>query len=328
MSVDTKATRTADQWREAIHRSLPGPDGDGATARAVAEAVGLGYSTTTAYLRSMAVDGRVESTKEGRNTVWRKLDPSPTMTKDDVPTPRAAVVAPTGDGRPAAEAKRAKRNRAKADETAATLAADDAPTPTDVEMVWQAVQRKGINYHRPADTGSGLTVCGRSMRTGVRVALADVRETSAKCRQCYPTLRHAPALPAVESDAGTPEPVAVPQPPAAARTPAGGALGDVVGYLEAVRPVSPAPPVTPKATRTRRDPDAPRPAWTVWAPGGLQAAILAAAQAMNEGAVFGANEMARQLNSQPGSVTFAINSLITKGNLIKATDKPPRFKAA
>jgi hypothetical protein len=92
------ATKTAavDQaTRDAIHRALPGPKGNRwSTAVAVADAVGKAYSTVTENLRAMAADGRVESRRLGRNTVWRKVHPSPKLRKGDIPTPRAATVDP------------------------------------------------------------------------------------------------------------------------------------------------------------------------------------------------------------------------------------------
>lgn len=290
MSADTKATRTAEQWRDAIHRALPGPKGDGATARAVADAVGLGYSTVTAYLRTMAEDGRVASTREGRNTVWRKLGASPKLTRDEIPTPRAAVV---------------------------DAAAASAPTPARKK----AIRAERLQVERDAQADAPVAAKSPRKRKGEAPSVAAVTDED----------EYRAELQAVESDAEAPEPVAVPQAPPAARTPSGGALGDVVGYLEAVRPVSPAPPTPPKATRATRAPRDPNAQpYTTWARGELRSAVLAYVLALPVGDAVTPQQVSTALNCVPGhgSVAYTLDRLCTEGSLTLTSDKPRRYAAA
>lgn len=321
--------------RDQIHRALPGPKGvEWSTAQAIADVVGKGYSTVTENLRAMAVDGRVESRKLGRNTVWRRLVAAPKLTKTDVPTPRAATVAQSHDVRALAPPKRRRATVTRDVETVELPPADVEPNDepigdgvldaeiveADGDMVWMAVKRKGLNYHKPAYDGGVspavphgvLTVCGRSMRTGVFVPLAEVRDTSPMCPDC---VRRAAAAPS--------EPVTVPQPPPAANTPTGGDVGAVVDYLEAQRPVS-APPAEP--VQKARRPKAETKTYAVFGRGKLQDAILTHVQALAP-ADATPYQVATALNAYPGAVAYGLGRLVVKGNVRVTSDKPQRYAA-
>jgi len=323
MAAKTTHQSTADRdaTAEAVRRALPARSGgEWATTRAVADATRLPYSTITQHLRMLADAGRAESTKDGRSTVWRQLGKAgPALRGGDVVTAKATTIKSASAKKTTGRSRRAE----SAEEMEAHARADGAQAAEDVttpEPVWVAVPRKGVTYHDPVSGRS--TRCGRSTRTGrtfPSAAAVMARHDAKPCPKCF-----APD----ERPVGASGSDGVTELPAAARTPDGGGLGAVRGWMEDVRPVSPAPPAEPGARRTRRDPDGPRPDFAVWQPGKLQEAIVAAAQEMPDGSVFGPNQMARGLNSQAGSVTWAINRLVSLGNLVRVTDKPPRFRAA
>jgi DNA-binding transcriptional ArsR family regulator len=336
----TTKTAVDQATRDAIHRALPGPKGDKwTTAKAVADAVGKGYSTVTEHLRAMVDAGTVAMDRQGRSNVFRKYGPSPKLKKSDVPVPRAELVKSARPRRRPTVTRGLETVELPAADVDLRFAEDTGgcdyvvphkrqpepvPDAPDGEQVWMATQRKGLNYHRVARAIPGVTVCGRSMRTGVTVPLAEVRETSAKCRECYPfTAADVRDLYAPVKDA---EPVAVPQPPAAANVPAGGDLGAVVGFMEAARPVS-APPAEPAEPRRARRDKGPAKTYAVFGRGELQTAILAHVQALPAGTDTTPYQVATALNAYPGAVAYGLDRLRVKGNLAKTSDKPIRYAA-
>lgn len=351
------ATKTAvDQaTRDAIHRALPGPKGDQwATAKAIAEVVGKGYSTITEHLRAMVDAGTVGMDRQGRSNVFRKTAASPKLRKSDVTTPRAEPVKATtagGNRRALATPKRRTAPVTRDLETVELPAADVEPVPGEPVpgepaefLVWMAVKRKGLNYHRPGV--NNRTMCGRPTHSGVYLPLAEVRETSSLCRSCAVLNAHYlndPASPQCvtcgrrfapsEARAGfttcerCPRPDAVPQPPPAANTPTGGDLGAVVGFMESVRPVS-APPVEPESKPRRvRKPKADAARLAVWKRGELQQAILAHVQGLPAGESATPHQVAKAINSGAGAVSYGLDRLATKGNVTKTSDKPIRYAA-
>lgn len=60
------------------------------TPRAIADAVGKGYSTVTATLRDLQASGEARSEKQGRATVWQAVDPTAQTPQDETETPDAA----------------------------------------------------------------------------------------------------------------------------------------------------------------------------------------------------------------------------------------------
>jgi hypothetical protein len=330
------ATRTADQARDSIHRALPGPKGDEwSTARAVAAVVDMGYSTVTEHLRAMVETGTVATTKQGRSSVFRRNGPAPKLRKTDTVTPRA--------GRAARLA-------------AATARTGVAYTPNGQVANPLAEQIVG-------ELTKPLTVCGRSMRTGVTVELWGVPQDSKPCKKCYPAYGSPPAaaydkgsmytvwmsanrkgldfhepssLPAAgpapvipvtapESVAAATEPPAVPQPPAAARTPAGAAVGDAVAFLESVRPVSAAPAAPEQKAPRAPKADRQQP-HAVFGRGELQAAILDHLRAHDDD-WFTPTEMARAVNSGAGAAAYGLDRLVLKGEAVKADGSPQRYRA-
>jgi hypothetical protein len=54
-----------------------------------------------------------------------------------------------------------------------------------VDQVWMAAQRRGIPHHQLA---GDVTVCGRSMRTGVQMPRSQAKKLDSQaCERCYPT---------------------------------------------------------------------------------------------------------------------------------------------
>ena len=88
VTVDrAQSTRDRDN---AVLRALPGPDGDQwATVPAVADVTGLSLRHVSAHLQALRAEGKVESTKDGRTVVWRKVAVAPPLTVRDVVTRRA-----------------------------------------------------------------------------------------------------------------------------------------------------------------------------------------------------------------------------------------------
>lgn len=312
------ATATTDEIRAAIHRALPGKGDEWSTAKQVAGVVSAAYSTITEHLRAMVADGTVRTDKAGRSTVYQKVGKSPALKRDDVPTPRAA-----------ATPKRRRATVMRDVESIELPAADVEPVPDEpVDQVWMATRRKGLNYHARAAAMEGYTVCGRSMRTGSIVPVAEVRDTSPFCPVCERgvyDVRHSDIND--EPAAAPSEPVTVPQPPPAANTPTGEDVGAVVAFMESARPVS-APPAEPvKATRARRDPAAREVAYATFGRGELQQAILSHLQAQPQGADLTPYEVAKALNAQPGAVGYGLVRLEVKGNATMTADKPKRYAA-
>lgn len=332
-------TKTTDQaTRDAIHRALPGPkQGDQwATARAVADAVGKAYSTVTEHLRAMVEDGSVGMDKHGRANVYRKTAGSPKLKATDAVTPAATPVVKgnTKDGTRRALAPKPalpKRRRAPVTRSVQTVelpaanvepATEPVPDAPASARVWMSTRRKGLNYHALASALKDSTACGRSTRTGVLVDLADVRDTSPFCPVCKSSV-----VGWLDDDAKPADPVAVPQPPAAANTPTGGDLGAVVGFMESVRPVS-APPAEPeKKARRPRAGGAPK-TYAVFGRGELQDAILSHVQGLPAGTDATPYQVATALKAYPGAVAYGLGRLVVKGNVVKTSDQPQRFAAA
>jgi DNA-binding transcriptional ArsR family regulator len=293
-----------DNTQAAILRALPGPTGDQwSTARAVAEATGTGYSTVTEHLRAMVEAGVAATVKQGRSNMFRKNGAAPKLGRKDVVTPRAKPAPPrkVGTGR---------------------VLAESGDTPAG---------------------GAASTVCGRSMRTGFEVARAEKPEGAKPCPQCRDGMTfvcdtvwvaakrrgvtyHEPRP--AESAAPAPEPAPVPQPPAAANTPTGATVGDAIGFLESVRPVSAAPAEPERKPRTPRVPRGDRAPFAVWGRGELQTAILDHLRGLADDADVTPTQVARVLNSHAGAVAYGLDRLTTKGEAKKTSDKPMKYAAA
>jgi DNA-binding transcriptional ArsR family regulator len=313
-----------DNTQAAILRALPGPTGDQwSTARAVAEATGTGYSTVTEHLRAMVEAGVAATVKQGRSNMFRKNGAAPKLGRKDVVTPRAKPAPPrkVGTGR---------------------VLAESGDTPAG---------------------GAASTVCGRSMRTGFEVARAEKPEGAKPCPQCRDGMTfvcdtvwvaakrrgvtyHEPRP--AESAAPAPEPAPVPQPPAAANTPGAidlmaalrasverakdardtGSVGEAIGFLESVRPVSAAPAEPERKPRTPRVPKGDRAPFAVWGRGELQTAILDHLRGLADDADVTPTQVARVLNSHAGAVAYGLDRLTTKGEAKKTSDKPMKYAAA
>lgn len=61
-------------------------------------------------------------------------------------------------------------------------------TPPAEPQVWMAAARRSLDMHRLEAPGGASTVCGRSTRTGVRLAEAEAvgRYSACRCPRCWP----------------------------------------------------------------------------------------------------------------------------------------------
>lgn len=122
---------------------------------------------------------------------------SPAGPAASAPDPRAETV--SGDSRP-----QDRPGTLQPEPAAVTLRrelsrrAHDSLADRDEPLVWIAVGREGVTYHLPVE--DNLTACGRSMRTGEKIAIGIVewRHAATACDTCWP----APAA-AGELETGT-----------------------------------------------------------------------------------------------------------------------------
>jgi hypothetical protein len=239
------------------------------------------------------------------------------LRRDDVPVPRAATVT-AGDAVKAVPRKVGTgRVRSRTSETRGEPADDG-------DVVWMAICRRGLEFH-DLENLAGQTLCTRS--TASATSWFGTREAAVSaggkpCPRCA-------AVATAESPVEASEPAAVPKPPPAANTPAGGDAGAVMAFLEAQRPVSAQPAPTETKTRTGMDtlPASARKQYARWQRGELQTAILDHMRGLPEGEEKTPYAVAVALNSGPGATAYALDRLRIKGTVTQTSIKPQRYAA-
>jgi len=325
---------------EAVFKALPTGSHKWATARDIADELGMGYSTAGKYLAQLATEGRAESRKEGRVLLYRRAG-------RPVETVHAPVLSGDAD-EGAGNLCDVVVQHAGEDPQPCGLetpcpehsAAEDVAAEAAAPGLWVAVWRRGINHHA-IDPHLKVTRCGRSILAGGQL-VAEPPAESNMCPRCAEAMQRVvdDAMPdAVHLDAAEPAETATePTDPASApathdlpEAPADGSLAAVAEWMGAVRPVS-APPADAnlgRRTRTRArtgtgDSGAPR----SWARGELRDAVLAHLRGLPEGEAHTPHQIAKALGAYVGPVATNCRRQVAAGTVAELDGPPVRYRAA
>lgn len=329
------------------------------TPRVVSDEVGKGYSTVTAALRDLRDAGHVRSEKRGAGTVWQATNPATsnpghavTGTIDTSETGTAVDL--SGDALDLAAAGiDVTAGRADALDAhdaawaAGTLRPVDDMDPAHVQGV-SAFVEAGVTLggpETPAVPGTPVVddpdapvleaPAGTTAWDEMERLMRDVTNPTAQTPVTVDLTGPVGGLhiatdddaAALDTDMGDDVPAPVSAPPA------GAGLDAVLGYMEAVRPVSAAP--APSADDVRPVSGAPRTSTARrgesdrrndWGRGELAAAALA--YVLAKGAPAKPSEVAKAINAFSGSTDFALKQMAKRGTLVRVPGDGPAQYAA